>query len=85
MKIQYDVETTHHLLCCHTYCLDGELACTHVEEVLKIRTKQIDYEEIVESFLPEMVDLRNAHWNHSLNRRREEMGEIYAHVPLSAL
>ena len=50
------------MLCCHAYRLDGELASTHVEEVLKIRTKQIDYKDIVESFLPEMVDLRNTHW-----------------------
>ena len=67
MKMGYDaIETTHHLLCCHAYRLNGELASTHVEEVLKIRTKQIDYEDIVESFLPEMVDLRNAHWKPQL-------------------
>ena len=61
MKIQYNVEITHHLFCCHAYGLDAELASTHVEEVLKIRTKQIDYEDIVESFLPKIVDLRNTH------------------------
>lgn len=67
-EVLYDVENTHHLLCCHAYSLNGELACTHVEEVLKIRTKQIDYEDIVKSFLPKVVDLRDTHWNHSLNR-----------------
>ena len=74
MKIQYNAETTYHLLCCHAYRLDGELACAHVEEVLKIRTKQIDYEDIVESFLPEMEDLRNAHWKLQLERQTRGNG-----------
>ena len=50
---------TYHLPCRHAYSLDGELAATHVEEVLEIRTEEVDDEDIVEALLTKVVDLGN--------------------------
>ena len=48
---------THHLLRSHTDRLDGELAPAHVEQVLEARPQQVDDEDVVQPFLPEVVYL----------------------------
>jgi hypothetical protein len=50
-------ERADHLLCSHADRLDCELASTHVEEILKVGAKQVDYQDIMEPFLTEMVHL----------------------------
>lgn len=51
---------TYHLPCRHAYSLDGELAATHIEQVLQTRSEEIDDEDVVEAFLTKVVYLRDA-------------------------
>ena len=48
---------THHLLSGHAHRLDAELAVAHVEQVLETRPREVDDEDIMEPFLPEVVYL----------------------------
>jgi hypothetical protein len=48
-----------HLLCGHTNGLDAELAAAEVEEVFQVRTQEVDDENVMETLLSKMVDLRN--------------------------
>lgn len=50
---------THHLFGSHAHCLDGELASTHVEEVLEVGPEEVDHEHVVEALLAEVVHLRD--------------------------
>jgi len=50
---------TNHLLCGHTNGLDAELASAEVEEVFKVRTQEVDDENVMETLLSKVVDLRN--------------------------
>ena len=50
-------EATHHLPRSHAHGLDRELPSAHVEQVLETRPKQVDDEDIMEPFLPEVVYL----------------------------
>lgn len=50
---------THHLDGKHAHGLDGELAVAHVEELLEVRTQEVDDEHVVQPLLPEVVHLRN--------------------------
>jgi len=47
------------LLCGHTNGLDAELAAAEIEEVFQVRTQEVDDENVVETLLSKMVDLRN--------------------------
>jgi hypothetical protein len=47
------------LLRSHADGLDAELAATEVEEVFQVRTQEVNNEDVVETLLSEMVDLRN--------------------------
>lgn len=47
----------HHLPSRHTHRLDRELSATHIEQILQTRAEEIDDEDVVEAFLPEMIDL----------------------------
>ena len=49
-----------HLLCGHTNGLDAELAVAEVEEIFQVRTQEVDDENVMETLLSKMVDLRNA-------------------------
>ena len=51
---------THHLLRSHANRLDGKLAPAHIEQVLKIRAKEVDDKDIVETLLAEVVYLGDA-------------------------
>lgn len=51
---------THHLFGRHTHRLDSELAPTHVKEVLQVGAQQVDDENVVETFLTEIVHLWHA-------------------------
>jgi hypothetical protein len=48
------------LLRSHAYGLDGELATAHVEQVFKIRSQEIDREDVVQAFLAKVMYLGNA-------------------------
>ena len=56
-QVEESEKATHHLPCGHTYSLDGELAPTHIEQVLQTRPQQVDYEDIMKPLLPEVVYL----------------------------
>lgn len=45
------------MLCGHAYSFDRELAPTHVEEILETGAEKVDNENIVETFLPKMINL----------------------------
>ena len=51
------ISCTHHLPCGHAHRLDRELASAHVEQVLQARAQQVDDEDVMEAFLPEVVYL----------------------------
>ena len=51
---------THHLLRGHADRLDAELAAAHVEEVFEVGPEQVNDEDIVQTLLTKVVDLRNA-------------------------
>jgi hypothetical protein len=53
---------THHLLGDHDDGLDGESAVAVVEEILETGAEQIDDQDVVQAFLAEVVDIRNAGW-----------------------
>lgn len=53
---------THHLLRSHADRLYGELATTVVEKVFEVRSEEVDDEDVMESFLPEMVHLWYTDW-----------------------
>ena len=53
-------KNANHLPCGHTNSLDTKLAVAEVEEVFQVGTQEIDDENIMETLLSEMVDLRNA-------------------------
>ena len=44
----------------HTNSLDAELAAAEVEEIFQVGTQEVDDENIMETLLSKMVDLRNA-------------------------
>lgn len=48
------------MLRCHTNSLNAELAAAEVEEVFQIRAQEVDDENVMETLLSKMVDLRNA-------------------------
>jgi hypothetical protein len=50
------------LLGCHANGLDGKFSLAHIKEILQVRPEQIDNQDVVQSFLSEMVNLRNALW-----------------------
>ena len=52
--------STHHLLRSHTDRLDGELAPAHVEQVLQAGAEQVNNKHIVQTFLAEVMNLRDA-------------------------
>jgi len=54
------VSNTHHLPRYETRRLYAELPAAHVEQVLHARAKQLNDENIVETFRTEVVDLRYA-------------------------
>jgi len=45
------------LPCAHSDGLDTKLPITHVEQVLEVGPEKINHEDIVKSFLAEMVNL----------------------------
>ena len=49
-----------HLLAHHAYGLLCEFPTTQVKEVFKTRAKEVDDENIVQSFLSKIVNTRNA-------------------------
>ena len=53
-------KNTNHLLRRHADSLDAELAAAEVEEVFQVRTQEVNNENIMETLLSKMVDLRNA-------------------------
>lgn len=59
MPNQVEDKMSHHLLGSHDDSLDAELATAHVEEVLERGTEEIDDEYVVETFVAEVIDLRN--------------------------
>jgi len=44
----------------HANSLDAELAAAEVEEVFQVRTQEVNDEDIMETLLSKMMDLRNA-------------------------
>lgn len=54
------LHTSEHLFRGHHNRLDGELAPAHVEQVFERRAEQVNYEDIMEAFLPEVVYLWNS-------------------------
>ena len=42
----------------HTNGLDGELAAAEIEEVFQVRTQEVDDENVMETLLSKVVDLR---------------------------
>jgi hypothetical protein len=52
-------EATHHLLSSHTDSLDREFTTTHVKEVLEVWAKKVDNEDIMETLLTKVVNLRH--------------------------
>jgi hypothetical protein len=44
----------------HYNGLDGKSASAVVEEVLQGRSEKVNYQNVVETFLAEVVDIRNA-------------------------
>lgn len=54
---------SYHLLGNHNDGLDSELAATHVEEVFKGGSKQIDTEDVVEAFLSKVKGIRNTSYS----------------------
>ena len=58
VQTRYDqARSTHHLSCSHADGLDCELATAHVEQVLQARPQEVDYENVMEPLLPEVVYL----------------------------
>lgn len=51
---------TDHLFRSHTNSLDAEFAAAEVEEVFQVGAQKVDDENVVETLLTEMVDLRDA-------------------------
>ena len=62
------------MLCSHTNSLDAELAAAEVEKVFQVRTQEVDDENVMQTLLSKMVDLRNTDCAAS---RREGMHEHY--------
>ena len=46
----------------HDDRLDGESPSTVIEEIFQGRAEQIDDEDVVETLLPEVINIRNAGW-----------------------
>jgi hypothetical protein len=55
----------HHLARGHADGLDGELAAAHVKEVLETGAEEVDYEDVVQALLSEVVYLGNSGWTGS--------------------
>ena len=51
---------TDHLLCYHDDGLDGEFAVAMVEKVLQAGPQQVNDQDVVETLLAEVVDIRDA-------------------------
>jgi hypothetical protein len=56
--------STHHLFCYHDNGFYGESPVAVVEEVLQRGTKKINDENVMQSFLPKIVDV----WNSSCQK-----------------
>ena len=52
----------YHLFGYHHDCLRGESPIAMVEQVFQTGPKQVDDEDVVEAFLPEIVHIWNASW-----------------------
>lgn len=50
---------THHLLGDHDTGLDGELSTAYLKQVFQTRTQKVDDEDVVQTLLTEVVDLRD--------------------------
>lgn len=57
-----------HLLGDHDDCLDREPPATVIKEVLERGAKQVDHQDIVQTFLAKVVDIRNAGWMITVSR-----------------
>ena len=55
----WNITFAYHLFGYHDDRLDGKFPVAVVEEILQTGTEQIDYQDVVEAFLPEVVDIRN--------------------------
>ena len=60
------------MLCSHANSLDAELAAAEVEKVFQVRTQEVDDENVVETLLSEMVDLRNTDCTVARGKGRDE-------------
>lgn len=49
----------------HANGLDGKLATAHVEKVLEVGTQKVNDEDVVETFLPKIMDLGNTGYVHT--------------------
>ena len=54
------IEGVYHLLGGHSDGLYAELPAAHIEEVLKVGSKEIDNKDVVQALLAEVVYLRYA-------------------------
>ena len=63
---------TNHLLRGHTNSLDAELATAEVEEVFQVGTQEVNNENVMETLLSKMVDLRNTGCAESRGRDMHE-------------
>jgi hypothetical protein len=69
---------TDHLARGHAYGLDAELAAAHVEQVLEVRTEEVNDEHVVQALLPKVVHVRDARCRAGVSgvwRERERAGD----------
>lgn len=66
---------THHLLRNHDTRLDGELSATHLKQILQAWSEEIDNQDVVETLLTKVVDLRDTGYKEdSINWISDETG-----------
>lgn len=51
---------THHLLSYHDNRFGGESPVAVVKEILQARTEQVDHQDVVQTLLAKVIDVRNA-------------------------
>lgn len=59
MKLVKSSRETDHLLGDHDYSLDGELPVAVVEQVLQTGAEEVDDQDVVQTLLAEVVDIRD--------------------------
>ena len=67
----------HHLPCSHANGLDREFSITHVEEIFETRPQKIDDEDVVQTFLAKMVDLRDTNCERMMGQANVELNILY--------